>query len=380
MKTVLRWLFILVVWLVLIEGAAWLALRVRPDWRHTPVTWSQAECFRDADWVDDYFAEWWQLQLRWEPYVYWRSRTFHGRYINVGENGLRNTWNPEGRDGRNAVRIYMFGGSTLWGLGARDHHTIPSLVSQWLAKNVDTPVEVVNCGELGFVNTQELLWLIKELQKQAVPDLAVFYDGVNDVFSAYQAGRPGLPQNEHRREKEFNLLGTQGGRTAFLAAAAAYQVVRMSATVRLASHFIGSKSPGLEKQLDPEAADRLATGAYTAYLQNVAMIQALADRMGFAALFYWQPTIFTKPQRTPHENRQHDQQAPLRCITLAANRRVAQCSRLSSCGNFHDLADIYADHAEGLFFDYCHTGEAGNQIVAEKIAQDIQEVLRRRAQ
>jgi len=374
-QVVIRWLLAGLVWLVLLEAGAWMALRLRPEWRTAPVTWSQAECFEHADWVEDYFAEWWSLQLRWEPYVYWRSRAFHGRYIEVGENGFRTTWNPEERGGQDVVRIHLFGGSTLWGLGARDHHTIPSLVSQWMSKHLDRPVEVVNCGELGYVNTQELVLLIKALQKGQTPDVAVFYDGVNDVFSAYQSGVSGIPQNEYRREKEFNLLSTQGDRTAFLAAAAVYHVFRKSAAVRLASRFLARSTPGMEKELEPAEAERLAAGVHSTYVQNVDMIQALADRMGFRAMYYWQPTVFTKPLRSPHESEQYRQYQSLQRITALANRHVAQCDRLSALEHFHDIAAIYEDHPEGLFFDYCHTGERGNAIIAERMARDIHALL-----
>ena len=52
------------------------------------------------------------------------------------------------------------------------------------------PVCVVNFGESGFVSTQGVIQLILELQSGNIPDLVIFYDGVNDVYAAYQSGRP----------------------------------------------------------------------------------------------------------------------------------------------------------------------------------------------
>ena len=51
-----------------------------------------------------------------------------------------------------------------------------------------------------------MMELFLQLREGNIPDLVVFYDGVNDVFSAYQQGKAGIPQNENNREKEFNSI------------------------------------------------------------------------------------------------------------------------------------------------------------------------------
>jgi len=100
----------------------------------------------------------------------------------------------------------LFGGSTTWGVGARDPFTIPAEPSRALSEvEPELRVHVLKFGEKGYVSTQSLLALLLELREGRAPDLAVFYDGVNDVFAGYQQGVAGLPQNEHRRVREFNL-------------------------------------------------------------------------------------------------------------------------------------------------------------------------------
>ncbi len=99
----------------------------------------------------------------------------------------------------------MLGGSSLWGFGARDDQTIPSL----LARNLDQRgwrVELKNLSEIGYVSTQELIALVRELQAGYRPDVVIFYDGVNDTTSALLEGEAGLTTNEVNRRQEFNLL------------------------------------------------------------------------------------------------------------------------------------------------------------------------------
>ena len=129
-----------------------------------------------------------------ESHVYWRRAPISGKYVNIDADGLRKTWNPPGLP-EQPIRIFMFGGSTTWGTGSRDEYTIPSQLSKILAQRFGPRVEVVNYGEGGYVNTQELIRFLKEIERGNVPQIAIFYDGYNDVFSAFQNGIGGIPQN-----------------------------------------------------------------------------------------------------------------------------------------------------------------------------------------
>ncbi|MDH5513912.1 MAG: hypothetical protein OEY45_01995 [Gammaproteobacteria bacterium] len=52
------------------------------------------------------------------------------------------------------------------------------------------PVCIQNYGQNGFVSTQDLIELIRQLQQGNVPSLPVFYSGYNDAFAAFQTGQP----------------------------------------------------------------------------------------------------------------------------------------------------------------------------------------------
>src|SRR3954451_8179244 len=112
----------------------------------------------------------------------------------------------------------MFGGSTLCGIGARDHYTIPSFLSKMLTQAFPERIRVTNYGTTGFVNTQEMILLIRELQRGCRPQIVIFYDGYNDTFSAFQNRIAGIPLNEDNRVAEFNILQSSRTRDLFLAA------------------------------------------------------------------------------------------------------------------------------------------------------------------
>src|SRR5262245_30798240 len=161
-------------------------------------------------WIEQYFDELFgSSRLEWRSYVYWRRRSpFRSTYVNVDAGGFRRSWrDPRAAASARPIRIFVFGGSTLWGMGARDDFTIPSYLAKFLAEEVpDARVEVTNFGELGYVSTQEVLSLEIALQRGDVPDIVIFYDAINDVFSSFQNGLAGSPQNEVRQGVLFEDL------------------------------------------------------------------------------------------------------------------------------------------------------------------------------
>ena len=130
------------------------------------------------------------LSDRWQPYVYFRQQPFQGHTITINAEGLRATWEPPGTanagETRPPPKVLLLGGSSLWGFGARDDRTIPSLIAKELLTELRTQIR--NLAEIGYVNTQEMIGVVHELQRGYRPDVVLFYDGVNDTTSACGEG------------------------------------------------------------------------------------------------------------------------------------------------------------------------------------------------
>ncbi len=192
-----------------------------------------AEGYAGATWPVTHYRELELLSERWQPYVYFRQKPFRGETIRIRPDGLRDLWHP--LPGPNqpsrpkSIKLLMLGGSSLWGYGARDEHTIPSLVAKALHDRGDR-LEPRNLAEMGYVSTQEFVALRRELQAGYRPDVVVFYDGVNDTTSALLGGAAGLTTNEVNRQREFNLSQSP----VRLVAALAAKLVRDSGSYRFA--------------------------------------------------------------------------------------------------------------------------------------------------
>src|SRR3990172_623080 len=119
--------------LIALEALAWLAYATRDNRRNASLTRLQAtQAYAGAHWFEEYARELSRARAEWRSYTYWREAPYHGKFINIDERGLRRTWNRSPAPSPGDLRVYMLGGSGMWGLGARDDFTIPSLVSKKL--------------------------------------------------------------------------------------------------------------------------------------------------------------------------------------------------------------------------------------------------------
>jgi hypothetical protein len=188
----------------------------------------------------------------------------------------------------------------MWGTDQRDSATIASITAQRLAGFARPGVtyEVTNFGETGYVFTQEMIELQLQLRRGNVPDVAVFYDGINDVASAVQADEAGIPQNESNRARDFDrgrrLSTADEGLPADLSAFATIgkAVVERSQLLRRLMAAVSSQRPGPARSNEALAADIAAM-----YVGNVDIVEALSRKYGFSVLYVWQPTLHTSAKR-----------------------------------------------------------------------------------
>jgi lysophospholipase L1-like esterase len=353
--------------LLLIEIGFTIYFRLNPQNDSQPV----ADSYQGADWVEEYNKEFDECSAEdWHPYVYWRRKPYTGKYINIDEKGLRRTIFPidESVKKKPVKKVFMFGGSTMWGSDVKDEFTIPSLVGSGLAKQ-SIHAEVTNFGESGYVSTQEMMELFLQLREGNIPDLVVFYDGANDVFSAYQQGKTGIPQNENNREKEFNSLRSKKrSLMVFL------ESLKTLSTVKF---IIGLIQPEM-KPLPYSGSEiqKLATETIEVYLKNITTINLWAKEYGFKAVYYWQPTIFSKPELSDFEKKEAEKYGFIKDIVHAADLHTSNIKADPGFSVFYNISDIFRNESKPIFIDYCHVSEYGNSVIANKMAEDIAAVLK----
>jgi len=336
-----------------------------------------ADAYGGAGWSAAYFDEFHRaVRVDWKPYVEWWQRPFHGAYVTIDQRGLRPT--PGERDaGADAVRILCFGGSTMMGMGARDENTIPAVLAQRLTE-LGHHVAVTNFGQLGHNSTQEVITLQQLLKGGERVDLAVFYDGINEMACAEQTGHADGLFNEARRRAEFNLLLPDRRGDLILAAlmaAAPRSLRRLRQFTRLPLRGPAPAPPVDLARLD---LSDLARDVITTYRQNLRLVRLLAGEFGFTPLFFWQPAITTKLVKTADELRWENDYTD----NPAARRRLYQsiiderrrCGALDGADTV-DLSALFDAWTDPVYIDLYHLAEAGNAAVAEAMLPALTEAL-----
>lgn len=318
--------------------------------------------------------------VRWTPYVYWKHVAYHSPTINIDEDGLRATWKAPLADSAAAARpliVWTFGGSTMWGDGARDDFTIAS----WLARRLHEqgiPARVTNFGETGYVNTQGVLTLLMELRKGQVPDLVVFYDGANDMGSAYRQRVAGIPSNEFNRVREFRLTNARLF-PRLLQVTGQEWAQRLSIIQLISGTTLNAHPDGIKPWQAPapiDDADPLIGSVFGVYTKNTEIVRSLAATYGFKALFYWQPTIFDKQRPTAYEARIVDAYGYFGPFVAQVRRWMGrQVESGAVPPGFNDISGIFHDELEPMFIDWCHVGERANQRIADRMMLDLRTVI-----
>ncbi len=117
------------------------------------------------------------------PWTGLTMRPFRSRFLNIDDNGLRvGIPVDSAHAGEKPLVIWAFGGSTLFGWGLADAYSIPSLLQVELQKRLPKrQVKVVNFAIPIYNSSQELALFAANL-REAKPDMAFFFDGINDVW------------------------------------------------------------------------------------------------------------------------------------------------------------------------------------------------------
>lgn len=282
------------------QGGARSALRA---WRAGPKTAGPQD---HLEWFEEFERESDASQnVHWKPYVYFRRFSpYSGKYVNLDSLAHRVTPQPA-TPAVPAARVFLFGGSTMWGTHQREDHTIAANVARRLQElaGPGARIEVTNFGETGYVFTQEIIELELQLRNGNRPDVVLFFDAINDVMALVQNGVPGNPQNERNRIADFELgrVLDQGGRTAGLGkdlkafGTLAAKTLGELELVQRVQQVVATK-PTLV------AADSAIPALVRNYAGNIHLVEALAKEFGFTPVYVWQTTVHsTRKRLTPFE-------------------------------------------------------------------------------
>jgi len=234
---------------------------------------------------------------------------------------------------------------------------------------------VVNLGELGFNSTQDLIELMRQLQAGRVPDLVILYQGINDVWTAAQNGKPGL--HFYLEEVAGRLEGGTRAAlgTSWLAKSNLFRFAAQHALRREAP--TGARLPGYmaKRWIAP---DSLSAQVERLYLQNYTIVDALAREYGFAYEMFWQPNLLVGGKHPNGEESQFRQSEADKGADWMAlmNRSYARMARdTAQRPHLHFMANVFDRDSTVMYIDWAHLNPQGNQRVARRIVAALGDTI-----
>jgi lysophospholipase L1-like esterase len=322
------------------------------------------------NWAPVYWREFRAAQRqRYHPYVLWRRDAFSGQTINIDGDGVRAT--PGAVCGPASYKVFVLGGSTVWGTGSPDWGTLPAHLQNQLRRGNSRPVCVENFGETAYVSTQSVLQLLLELQHGNLPNLVVSYEGSNDVFSAYQSGKAGVHQNLDQLVAVFERGKTTGQN-------AVGQLMRSMNLFSLTEDLVQKVTPhpeGPVKALTYQTLgvdqSSLTASVVSTYLGNYDIMDSLSRKYGFDFRFIWAPyiSIGNKPLLPEEQTLAHDVDPALDALYKSVHQSIV--ASVPRYPKLVDIAGVFDGRSDLIWIDDVHVTPDGNQLLAEKIAENL---------
>lgn len=259
---------------------------------------------------------------------------------------------PLGKQIQKSPLSTFFGGSSMWGTGADDASTIPSLFTQISGFASE------NFGQTGYTAHQSLVLLIQLLQDGRRPDIVVFYDGGNEVTNKCRAeltpwshereGRVASALKAYRkRENPYDLFYLVMPLKAFAEKLVATPVVRR---LDVKSKF--------NCHTDPAKAQKIADNL----IEDWAVAKKLVEAYNGKFFGMLQPVSFFSNTNDRVVSNAYKEQFE------AVYPLVKQ--KMASMGDLYDLTDAL-DRNEYIYTDFAHLAPNGNKYIAEEMAKII---------
>lgn len=304
-----------------------------------------------SPWYPDYRkAMYWYENDGFNPLRFRRNTDITSPYVNVAD-GRRRTLAPPACDRCPKLRLWLYGGSTTFGFGQRDEHTIASELVR-LAHEDGISLAVDNRGVAGDTAWAEVTRFGWDVDAEAPPDLAVFYDGVNDAGAGYRLNERGEGDSPEPLDLSLDDLDQN---TAKLKG--------------IFSRLKGISKPRSVHVTPGEDGPRLGTEALNdaillRYERSRSLGRAAAAGAHVPLRWFWQPSLATngvvlgEPETSPEQ----------RAAALDLARKLP-----SDVG---DLTRSLRHAGAPTFYDPSHTNELGARLVAEAMYARLRPQLR----
>lgn len=279
---------------------------------------------------------------------------YSGKYVKTDNHGFR-------IDGNfiSPIRIIGFyGGSTMFSVTTDQDHTIPNLIKIH-------PYTSLNFGVGGYSTTAEIPTFIETIRSYKNIEVAVFYDGVNDIARYAEMIQDGQENSAFKQVGYYYKDAVSGAAARQFSSLDPNLITYRSNFLEIFNKY--KEKSAIEKNISASDLNNAADSILDIYFNNLKVINDLASRNNVMPIFIFQPNLFTsKKQMTGHEQATANNHSIVPTLAKLVHAKLLSDKRMNTY-NVHDFTDIFDNISENIYVDWCHINEKGNQIIASKI-------------
>lgn len=298
------------------------------------------------------FADYNSVQHQYEPFVGWKMLPYAGKTLHVSKEGTRihTAASPAGKKEKS---VHFFGGSTMWGEGSDDEHTIPALFN-----NSNPEYEVYNHAQLAYNSRQELDALISLYASGANPDVVIFYDGVNDAAFLCPKDIRELPA--HRLVPMYREKLYVGRSAVVKDLAVDIFIENIVKLIQVKTYKPSPDKSPYDCVSNPEKAEQIAA----MMIRNWEIANEIVTSRNGKFLAFLQPAAFIGNPKTDHLTLDEELGRNFQEIYKRLKAKIAD----KNYPWVVDLTDKF-DGNEYIYIDFCHVSPNGNEIIANEISK-----------
>jgi hypothetical protein len=297
------------------------------------------------------FNDYNNVKHQYEPFVGWKCLPYKGKTLTISPSGERVN---QQTDAKGFTRtVHFFGGSTMWGEGSDDQHTIPALFG-----GANPGYQVYNHGQLAYNTRQELDALISLYSRNEKPDVVIFYDGVNDAAFLCPREINQLPAHRLVPIYRDKLYTGKGALIKEMTAKVFFDNILK--VVRKFTVKPSAENSPYDCVSNPDKAEQIAE----MMMKNWEMANEIVTNRGGKFIAILQPAAFIGKPRTDHLQLDEELGKNFSEIYKRVKQKIADRKHPW----IHDLSNSF-DGSSYIFIDFCHVSPNGNEIIASEISR-----------
>ena len=264
----------------------------------------------------------------------------------------------------NVYRIFFIGGSTAFGqIASSDSKTIPGILESKFHENAEKEIEIINAG-INNANSRSETYLIKNIILDFNPDMLIVYDGWNE--GQHDWGW------DDEVEDQSTLANLKNSFEVYLNSLYITKIKPYYKTPEKFQELFTNinNNPGEIKVPNSDLNEKKASVWQKRWLD----ICSIEDEKNFKTIITLQPILGTgNKSLTPIEQERLERSFERQDVIIELFDRLAVSliQLEKTCEKTIDLRDSFDHTDKPIFYDLGHTSNYGNEIVAEKIYQNI---------